>query len=75
MSMPPLHIAGSFGTFKNVLNSPLPRVYEMSDKGPIPVEKATQIVGTGVDFDRLTASSQELKMKLQHEVCMQWPAC
>lgn len=63
-----MHAAGSFGVFKSVLNAPLPRIYELSDKGPIPVEKSTMIVGTGVSFENLMASSSDLKAKLQQEV-------
>lgn len=54
--------------YKSVLNAPLPRIYEMSDKGPIPVEKSTMIVGTGVNFEGLMGSAGDLKAKLQQEV-------
>ncbi|GLC68551.1 hypothetical protein PLESTF_000704700 [Pleodorina starrii] len=70
-------IDGNLGLLKSVLNSPLPRVYEMSDKGAVPVEREASIVGSGVAFDLLTATGSELKAKLQQEVLHpldQWQA-
>lgn len=60
--------AGSMVVMKGVLNAPLPRVYEVSDKGPLPVDRETQIVGHGVNFDELTSSCSTLKERLATEV-------
>ncbi|GFR45226.1 hypothetical protein Agub_g6623 [Astrephomene gubernaculifera] len=70
-------ISDNLGVLKAVLNSPLPRVYEMSDKGPVPVDKEAAIVGGGVSFETLTATAGDLKVKLQQEVLHpldQWQA-
>ena len=53
---------------KSVLSSPLPRVYELSDKGPLPTEKEASIVGSGVAFEVFATTGAELKSKLQQEV-------
>ncbi|GIL48468.1 hypothetical protein Vafri_4984 [Volvox africanus] len=58
----------SFGVLKTVLNAPLPRAYELTDKGPVPIEKEASIVGAGVDFDTLNVTTSDLKSKLQIEV-------
>ncbi|GIL74527.1 hypothetical protein Vretimale_2220 [Volvox reticuliferus] len=61
-------IDASFGVLKTVLNAPLPRAYELTDKGPVPVEKEASIVGAGVSIDTLNVTTSELKSKLQLEV-------
>ncbi len=53
---------------KSVLSSPLPRVYEMTDKGAVPVDKESSMVGTGVTFEVLSTTASSLKDKLQQEV-------
>ncbi|GLI69339.1 hypothetical protein VaNZ11_013925, partial [Volvox africanus] len=58
----------SFGVLKTVLNAPLPRAYEFTDKGPVPVEKEASIVGAGVAFETLNVATSDLKSKLQIEV-------
>ncbi|EFJ51145.1 hypothetical protein VOLCADRAFT_87928 [Volvox carteri f. nagariensis] len=70
-------IEGNLVVLKGVLNSPLPRVYEMTDKGAVPVEKEASVVGMGVAFDALGATATNLKAKLQQEVLFpldQWQA-
>ena len=69
----PRHAAG-LGTVRTVLNAPLPRVMELSDKGPMPAEKEAGIVGSGVAFDVLTAAGSDLRAKLQAEVGATWGA-
>ncbi len=63
--------------FQQVLNSPLPRAYEITDKGPVPMAKESVPVGAGVAFDVLTAATADLKTRLQQEVLHpldQWQA-
>ncbi|PNH05624.1 hypothetical protein TSOC_008118 [Tetrabaena socialis] len=70
-------IEGNLTILKTVLSAPLPRVYDMTDKGPIPVDKEAVMVGAGVSFDTLSAAGAELKAKLQAEVLHpldQWQA-
>ncbi|KAG2432535.1 hypothetical protein HXX76_008880 [Chlamydomonas incerta] len=72
-----MRIDTGLSTVRTVLNAPLPRVMEMSDKGPVPVEKETGIVGSGVAFDVLTAAGSDVRSKLQAEVLHpldQWQA-
>lgn len=59
---------GSMSAMKSVLSSPLPRIFEVSDKGAVPVEREAVIVGVGVNFDAMTGASSELRSKLQSEV-------
>ncbi|PNW78553.1 hypothetical protein CHLRE_09g392500v5 [Chlamydomonas reinhardtii] len=72
-----VRIDTGLGTVRTVLNAPLPRVMELSDKGPMPAEKEAGIVGSGVAFDVLTAAGSDLRAKLQAEVLHpldQWQA-
>ncbi|KAG2486739.1 hypothetical protein HYH03_014665 [Edaphochlamys debaryana] len=69
--------SGGLQVIRTVLSSPLPRVYEMTDKGPVPMQREAMIVGAGVAFDGLLAAGTDLKTKLQQEVLHpldQWQA-
>lgn len=53
--------------------SPLPRSYELSDKGPVPLEREAVYVGTGVNYEVFPAATSDLKARLRSEV--RWGVC
>jgi hypothetical protein len=61
--------AASFGNIRNIMLSPLPRVYEEGHNGQaVPSEPEPTMVGGDVQVERLTTASAETKKRLDVEV-------
>ncbi|KAF6254017.1 hypothetical protein COO60DRAFT_360665 [Scenedesmus sp. NREL 46B-D3] len=62
-------IESSFGNIRNIMLSPLPRVYEEGHNGQaVPSEAEPTMVGGDVQVERLTTASAETKKRLDVEV-------
>eukprot|EP00882_Tetradesmus_deserticola_P033821 GHRQ01038670.1.p1 GENE.GHRQ01038670.1~~GHRQ01038670.1.p1 ORF type:complete len:241 (+),score=72.66 GHRQ01038670.1:169-891(+) len=62
-------IESSFGNIRNIMLSPLPRVYEEGHNGQaVPSEPEPTMVGGDVQVERLTTASAETKKRLDVEV-------
>jgi hypothetical protein len=62
-------LAASFGNIRNIMLSPLPRVYEEGHNGQaVPSEPEPTMVGGDVQVERLTTASAETKKRLDVEV-------
>lgn len=55
-------------SLRNILVSPLPRVYEEGLQGPVPSEDEPRMIGGNVQVERISGASQELKKRLEQEV-------
>ena len=71
-SVPP---AAQFTNMRNILLSPLPRVYAyevgpngQETGGVVPTDEETRPIGQNVHIDRITAACQEMKRRLKTEV-------
>jgi hypothetical protein len=62
-------LAASFSNIRNIMLSPLPRVYEEGHNGQaVPSEPEPTMVGGDVQVERLTTASAETKKRLDVEV-------
>ena len=78
-SVPP---AAQFTNMRNILLSPLPRVYAyevgpngQETGGVVPTDEETRPIGQNVHIDRITAACQEMKRRLKTEVLAPWRPC